>query len=228
MQIIIFTFIFVLIVNFLAVSAIAVIELNARRKQQENFLSTGITVQGIRCNSIKLYPATFWYLFNKWVRFTGVIFILVGGIGSLFVSGFISGGSTIVEAIWQTARILLLAMLIFTIPLAFVCHLFGARIGMNLLACAEYGTCQEGLLYCPFTQWYLIPWSSITRIRSTWAYMGKIPGFLIEGTKVSLFPNWYQAYLCGKADRFSLILLCLLPDALKLKEEIEKHITQHG
>jgi hypothetical protein len=58
--------------------------------------------------------------------------------------------------------------------------------------------------------------------------MGKIPGFLIEGTKVSLFPNWYQAYLFGKADRFSLILLCLLPDALKLKEEIEKHITQHG
>lgn len=227
MQVIVFTFIAALIVYFLVLCVVVAIELNARRKQQERFLVTGITTHDAECSDVKLYTATFSYLFDKWLRFTGPLFVSVGGIGSIIVVGFVGSGEPLVEAIWQTACLLFMAILIFGIPMVIMLHLFGARIGMTLLAYAEYGLCQEGLLYCPFTRWYLVPWRSVTQVRSTRVYRGTIPGYLIEVAGIAIFPMWYQNYLFVRANRFSLVLLCLLPDALELKEEIEKRITQY-
>ena len=216
----ILTFVVGLVLHFCIIYLLAATELAQRRKQQAQALEL------IATQEVKFYPATIWYLQNKWLTFTRPIALSMLGIGGLMFWGFISGGATPFAAFSHAGKLITIAILYFVLPITIVHYFFGGRIGLSLLCYAEYGITKEGLLYCPFTHWYLIPWEAVQGIRPMKSYMGTVHCFHVDIKDVITLPNWYKRYLWGNRAQYPLILHCLLPGVLTLKQEIEQHI-QH-
>lgn len=178
-----------------------------------------------RITDFQLYPANWWTLQRKWLSLTGPLVPILSGTGAFFFAVIRGGGEPLLSALLQTASIMGWSILLIVVPILVVYHLFGER-AIGLIAYAEYGVADAGLLYRPFYQWHLIPWTAIVKISPDTFYLGKTPGLRIYVRQRNLFPTWYQRYLWGRTQDVPLLLLCLLPNSRQLVREICTYIGQ--
>jgi hypothetical protein len=115
------------------------------------------------------------------------------------------------------------AMVLLGIPIVIVRHFFGHRIGFRLFLYPEFGITDHQLYYRFFVQWHSITWDEIQSIQPIKSIYGQTHGYDIRLKSPVGIPTYPIFQVWKRTKSANLIFSCLLPNALEVKEAIERH-----
>lgn len=174
----------------------------------------------------QFYLANFWYLQNRWLEFLYPFFGLLIVFSTMGAHVFFDDTKSTFAKIGEYLSFVIPAMALLGIPIIIVRHFFGHRIGFRLFLYPEFGITDHRLYYRFFVRWRSVTWDEIQGIQLIKSIYGQTHGYDIRLKSPNGIPTYPIVQVWKRTKTSNLIFSCLLPNALELKEAIERHAKQ--
>ena len=174
------------------------------------------------------FSATFWYLLQRWIEFLYPGFSLWIVFSTLGANVFFNHDKSFLTQVGEYNAFVFPAIALIGIPTIIVRHFLGHRIGLRLCLYPEFAVTTDRLYYRFFVHWHSVKWSEIYAIKPINNSFGRACAYTVYLRSAVGLPTYPLWQVWKRTKTATLIVSCLLPNALTLKDLIERHYRQHA